>query len=122
MRPPPLADIGSNAARHRFFKGCTRPAMFMGVPLVPFLLVSGAALLAAVWSFYLVSAYLALLIAIACAPIVLAMRLVTKRDDQRLRQLLLRARLRTRHANRGRWGAVSYAPLRFKKRTHLRRP
>jgi type IV secretion system protein VirB3 len=45
------------------------------------------------------------------------MRQITKQDDQRLRQVLMRLRMRHRHFNRALWGAVSYSPLRFKRRT-----
>ena len=103
--------------RDPIFRGCTRPAMFGGVPMVPFLLVTGTFMLVTVWTFYLASAYVALFIIMAYVPILIAMREVTKRDDQRLRQLLLRARMRLRqHSGRTVWGACSYAPLRYKKR------
>ncbi|MES2899567.1 MAG: VirB3 family type IV secretion system protein [Pseudomonadota bacterium] len=99
------------------FRGCTRPAMFAGVPMLPFLLVTGVFMLATVWTFYLASAYVALFLIMAYVPILLAMRQVTRRDDQRLRQLLLRARMRVRQrAGRALWGASSYAPLRYKQR------
>lgn len=109
-------DIGQPITKHRFFKGCTRPAMFMGVPLMPFLLVSGLFMLVAMWCFYLASAYVSLILAMAYAPLVVVMRELTKKDDQRLRQLLMRARMRYRHFNKGMWGALSFAPLRYKKR------
>ena len=31
------------------FRGCTRPAMFMGVPYLPFFLGAGGALMVAMW-------------------------------------------------------------------------
>ncbi len=45
------------------------------------------------------------------------MRQITKKDDQRLRQMLLRARIRVRHLNKPYWQAISFTPLRYKKRT-----
>lgn len=100
------------------FRGCTRPAMFAGVPMLPFLLITGAFLIASVWIFYLVSGYASLFLAMAYVPIVVTMREVTKKDDQRLRQLLMRARMRLRQrSGRQLWGASSYSPLRYKRRT-----
>lgn len=92
--------------------------MFAGVPLIPFLIVTGAFLLIAVWTFYLVSAYISLFCAMAYVPVALAMRMVTKKDDQRLRQLVLRLKLRYHHL-RGRrnWSATSFSPLRYKRRS-----
>lgn len=108
--------IGQAVSKHRFFKGCTRPAMFMGVPMMHFLLVSGVFMLASMWCFYLVSAYVSLGLVMAYAPIVVVMREMTKKDDQRLRQLLMRARMRYRHFNKSLWGALSFSPLRYKRR------
>lgn len=99
------------------FRGCTRPAMLLRVPLLPFLLVTGTFLLSIVWSSYLVSGYLALFLAMLYFPILVAMRHVTRKDDQRLHQLLMQARLRIPQLlTRRVWGAYSYAPLRYKRR------
>lgn len=99
------------------FRGCTRPATFAGVPMLPFLLVSGGFLIVTGWTCYLASAYIGLFLVMTYVPILLTMRAVTKKDDQRLHQLLMRARMRCRHfASVRQWGAVSYAPLRFKQR------
>ena len=50
-------------------------------------------------------------------PIVLWMRQTTKTDDQRLRQVMMRARMRLRHGpSRATWGAISYGPLAWKTR------
>jgi type IV secretion system protein VirB3 len=108
--------LGELAARHRFFKGCTRPAMFMGVPLMPFMGVSGAFILLAMWAFYLASGYVSLMLVMAYIPILVVMRQMTKKDDQRLKQVMLRARMRLRHSNKNLWGAISYSPLKYKKR------
>lgn len=110
------ASIGQTARQHRFFKGCTRPAMLAGVPLMPFLLVTGVTLLLGMWAFYLVSPYATLSLALAYVPTLIGMRQATKKDDQRLKQILLRARLRYRHGNKAMWGAISFSPLRYKKR------
>mgnify|MGYP002477545899 CR=1 FL=1 len=91
--------------------------MFAGVPMIPFMLVTGLFLLLAVWMFYLVSGYVSLLLVIAYIPIVITMREITKKDDQRLRQMMMRARMRVRQrAGRLLWGAISYSPIRYKRR------
>jgi len=91
--------------------------MFMGVPMIPFLLVTGLFSILAMWSFYLFSPYAALIVLLIYAPIYFFMRQLTKKDDQRLRQIMLQARMRLRHSNQQIWGAISYSPIRYKKRS-----
>ena len=103
--------------RDRIFRGCTRPATAVGVPLVPFLLTTVCFTLVAVWTFYLISGYLALFLLMAYLPVLITMREITKKDDQRLRQMMLRLRMRWRQRRtRHLWGAISYSPLRYKRR------
>ena len=90
--------------------------MFLGVPLVPFLITTGVFMVLAMWAFYLLSPYATLILALAYAPVFTVMRIMTKQDDQRLRQVMMRARMRFRHSNKALWGAISYSPLRYKKR------
>lgn len=100
------------------FRGCTRPAMLARVPMLPFLLVTGTFLLLAIWTLYLVSGYLALFIVLGYVPLLIAMREATKKDDQRLRQLMLQLRMRWRqYLTRRLWGAYTYSPLRYKRRS-----
>lgn len=103
--------------RDPIFKGCTRPAMLAGVPLVPMVLSMIASFLAGMWSFYFISGYLVVVIAFTTTAMLISMRAMTKRDDQRLRQVLLRARMRLRHrTSRLLWSAISYGPLHYKVR------
>lgn len=91
--------------------------MLAGVPMIPLLAVSGAFLLVTMWCVYLVSPYVALFIAMIYVPILLTMRQITKKDDQRLHQMMMRARMRLRHGpGRAMWGTTSFGPLRLKKR------
>ena len=107
----------SDGFRDPIFKGCTRPAMLGGVPTIPLILICGLTLLLSVWSFYLVSGYVSLFILFVTIPVVVTMREMTKKDDQRLRQVLMRARMRLRHrVSRRTWGAISYGPHKFKRR------
>ena len=82
--------------------------MFADVPMIPFLFVTGVFLLVGVWVFYLITPYLTLFLGMVYIPIFVWMREVTKKDDQRLHQMLLRARMRGRQrASRMLWGAIS---------------
>ncbi len=91
--------------------------MLGGVPTIPLILVCGVTLLLSVWSFYLLSGYLSLFLLLIAIPVLVAMREMTKKDDQRLRQVMMRARMRLRHrTSRRTWGAISYGPLTFTRR------
>jgi type IV secretion system protein VirB3 len=91
--------------------------MLAGVPMIPLLAVSGVFLLVTMWCVYLVSPYVALFLAVIYVPILLTMRQITKKDDQRLHQMMMRARMRFRHGpGRQMWGNTSFGPLRLKKR------
>ncbi len=91
--------------------------MLGGVPIVPLILIGGLTLLMSVWLYYLVSGYVSLGIVLTAIPILLWMRQTTKTDDQRLRQVMMRVRMRLRHGpSRATWGAISYDPLPWKTR------
>ena len=108
-------QIATNPLKDPVFKGCTRPAMLWGVPLVAFLLVGGAMLIPAIWAL-LVRPPIGVVLLVLMIPVFVGMRIVTKRDDQRLRQLALRLSMSLRQRNRAFWLARSYAPIRFKRR------
>ena len=92
------------------FKGCTRPAMVLGVPLVPLAVVCGAVILLSVWT--------TIFLAMTLFPIVLTMRLIAKSDDQQFRLLGLKLLFRgVNYNHNGRfWKASAYSPIHFKKR------
>lgn len=96
--------------RDPLFKGCTRPAMMFGVPLVPLAVVSLVVILVSVWTTIFFSAML--------VPIVFTMRQITKSDDQQFRLLGLKLLFRTINYNHNGkfWKASAYSPLAFKKR------
>lgn len=96
--------------RDPLFKGCTRPAMVFGVPLVPLAAVSVVVILISVWTTIFFSATL--------VPIVLVMRQITKTDDQQFRLLWLKAVFRVMNPNRNAkfWKASAYSPFSFQKR------
>lgn len=97
------------------FKGCTRPAMLLGVPLVPALLVAGGVLIPAIWAL-LISPPVGVGIVFLTLPVFVVMRVIARNDDQRLAQLTLRVRMGSRQRNLLFWGAYAYMPMRLKRR------
>jgi len=99
--------IGTEA----IYKGATRPPMVFGVPLVPFLCVAGFGFLSGMY----LMVYLSLVWSAVAAGItvyaLLWMRTLTRRDDQRLRQALLAARLAIGCPNRRFWRCRSYSAM-----------
>ncbi|KQR13804.1 MULTISPECIES: type IV secretion system protein VirB3 [Xanthomonas] len=81
------------------FRGCTRPAMFLGVPYVPFFIGAGGTL---VFSMYTNLLYLFLI-----PVIIFIMRQMARRDEMIFRLLGLRwqfkFRVRNVRANSGKW-------------------
>jgi len=104
-----------NALKDPVFKGCTRPAMLWGVPLVSALMVGGGMLIPAIWAL-LASPSVGVGILLLMIPVFVAMRVITRNDDQRLAQLALRLRIGLRQRNRRFWGAHAYVPVRLKRR------
>ena len=96
--------------RDPLFKGCTRPAMMFGVPLVPLDAVSVVVILLSVWTTVFCAATL--------VPIILTMRQIAKSDDQQFRLLGLKLLFRGVNYNHNAkfWKASAYSPFAFKKR------
>lgn len=104
-----------NPLKDPVFKGATRPAMIWGVPLVAFLLVGGGMLIPAIWAL-LASPPLGVAVLFLMIPVFVVMRVITRHDDQRLAQYLLRVRMVLRQGNRRFWGGHAYVPVRLKRR------
>lgn len=102
------------------YKGATRPAMKLGIPLVPLVVLFGAGMLAVIWGGVLLSWWISLVVAASVGPVLLWMRLVTARDDQRFRQMVLALRLRLYDRNRRLWGCRSYSPTTYRKADRVR--
>jgi type IV secretion system protein VirB3 len=96
------------------YKGATRPAMKMGIPLVPLVLVFGGGMLLVMWGGTLLSWWVAIAVALSLLPALLWMRWVTAKDDQRFRQLSVALKLRLHDRNRRLWQARSYAPTLYR--------
>lgn len=92
------------------YKGATRPAMKLGIPLVPLVILFGSGMLLIMWGGILVSWWVALAVLASVLPALGWMRYVTSKDDQRFRQMFVAAKLRLHDRNRRFWKARSYAP------------
>lgn len=92
------------------FKGCTRPAMVFGVPIVPLGIMSGMVLLPAFW--------LNLLLIGVWPILLIVMRAIAAKDDQQFRLLFLKfwCRIVNYNKNSSFWNSSCYAPLAFKRR------
>lgn len=96
------------------YKGATRPAMKLGIPLVPLVLLFGTGMLLVMWGGILVSGWVAVVVLAAVVPALAWMRYVTAKDDQRFRQMFVAAKLRLHDRNRRFWRARSYAPTLYR--------
>jgi type IV secretion system protein VirB3 len=96
------------------YKGATRPAMLLGIPLVPLVVLFGVALLVVMWGGALVSWWVAVGVALLLVPALLWMRTVTAKDDQRFRQVFVALKLRLHDRNQRLWQARSYAPTLYR--------
>lgn len=74
------------------FRGCTRPAMFMGVPYVPFFIGAGACLLLAM--------YVNLLLLVLLPVVIFSMRQMARRDEMIFRLMGLRWMFKLKTRNR----------------------
>lgn len=92
------------------YKGATRPATALGVPLTPLVVLLGTGMLLIVWGGILLSWWLALCVLAAVGPAWLWMRFLTAKDDQRFRQAFIALKLRLHDRNRRLWRARCYTP------------
>lgn len=96
------------------YKGATRPAMKFGIPLVPLVVLAGLGALLGLWGGLFVGGWVLVLVAAVITPAFWWMRLVTQRDDQRFRQMLLAMRLAALDRNARFWKTRSYSPTVYK--------
>ncbi len=96
------------------YKGATRPAMKLGVPLVPLVILFGTGMLLIMWGGILVSWWIALGVVMAVLPALAWMRFVTAKDDQRFRQMFVALKLRIHDRNHRLWKSRSYAPTLYR--------
>jgi type IV secretion system protein VirB3 len=93
----------------------------MGVPMLPFVIVTGVAMLIVMWGVNLFGVIAFFPAVIVYLPLMSWMRFVTTKDDQRLRQVLLRVRLGAVPRTKVWGGARSYALVPVRKVAPARR-
>ena len=96
------------------YKGATRPAMKLGIPLVPLVILFGGGMLMIMWIGPLLTWWIVPVVLATFAPTLAWMRFVTRKDDQRFRQIFLAMKLRLHDHNRRLWHARSYAPTLYR--------
>ena len=96
------------------YKGATRPAMKLGIPLVPLVVLIGSAMLLTMWGGTFFSWWVAVAVGLGCAPALVWMRFVTAQDDQRFRQMFVATKLRIHDHNQRFWRARSYSPTLYR--------
>jgi type IV secretion system protein VirB3 len=96
------------------YKGATRPAMKLGIPLVPLVILFGSGMLLILWGGVLLSWWVAAGVLLAIVPLLMGMRWVTAQDDQRFHQVFVLLKLRHHDRNRRFWQARSYCPTLFR--------
>lgn len=95
--------------REIVFKGCTRPAMIMGVPIVPFVVGVGGFFL---FCFIVLSPPWVLL----SVPVWWAMRMMAKEDDQRFRLIWIEWITIKFNPNKRIWGVASFQPVVYREK------
>jgi type IV secretion system protein VirB3 len=100
--------------REAIYKGATRPAMKFGIPLVPLVTLCCAGMLLAMWGGIFVSWWVPLGVLVGVVPALAWMRFVTRRDDQRFRQMFVAAKLHRHDHNRALWHGRSYSPTLYR--------
>ena len=96
------------------YKGATRPAMKLGIPLVPLVVLFGTGMLVIIWVGALATWWIVPVVVVAIGPALAWMRFVTSKDDQRLQQMFVAMKLRFHDRNRRLWQARSYAPTLYR--------
>jgi type IV secretion system protein VirB3 len=100
-----------NELRDPIFKGCTRPAMVFGVPLVPFVLLVGTFTISGVGGMVVCGPLSFPSCLAALAPLLVVLRALTRHDDQRLHQILVRLMLLQSRNKSSRHATYSYGPF-----------
>lgn len=88
--------------------------MAMGVPLEVLVLVLMPLLVLTLIGVMLFMP-LALIAGVLLLTAYIGMRELSRRDDQKLKQMMLRIFLSIRQSNKSFWGATSYSPRRYRK-------
>ena len=103
-----MSTSGHQTSAYALFKGCTRPPLVLGVPLIPLMImlmsVAAMAMLFGLWWW------------IAALPSWLVMAQLIKVDDKAFRIFGLWFETRIRNHHHLFWGAYSYTPTAYRRR------
>jgi type IV secretory pathway VirB3-like protein len=98
------------------YKGSTAPSTAFGVPLIPFILGTLVFAQLAVLGLFIFGFHVTIVCAILYGFALVWAQKVSRNDDQRLLQLLMKMRMRgPQLATRRYWGAVSFSPTASRK-------
>lgn len=97
------------------FKGATRPAMVMGIPLLPLVVVGLVGVLLTMWGLQIFGWMAAVVVLLSTGLALAVMRIISKSDDQKLNQLLLRLQSWPARRNSRYWGAQSSSPIAYRR-------
>lgn len=95
------------------FKGATRPAMVLGIPLLPFIVCSMSGLVFSIWALLLIGGIFCTLVLIATFSLLIYMRFICKLDDQKLHQILLQLQSKKNKHNFNYWACKSSSPIHY---------
>ncbi|MCX8519687.1 MAG: VirB3 family type IV secretion system protein [Methylophilaceae bacterium] len=95
------------------FKGATRPAMMLGIPILPCILVAGLGIILCSWSLLLFGWQVTVVEAVVVFCLLMWMRIISTSDDQKLNQQMLMFRSMVDRRNFGYWKATSPSPTLF---------
>jgi len=94
------------------YKGCTSPGTVFGVPMLPFILATLCFAQLGVVAFMVFKLAGLAPLAVVYAAVFRWARAVSRNDDQRLLQMILRIKSRWgQRTLRAYWGATSFSPL-----------
>lgn len=98
------------------YKGCTSPSTVFGVPMLTFILGTLVFAQISVIGFFVSGMPVVVVMAILYGFSLAWARRISRNDEQRLPQLILRMRMRgPQRASIRYWGAVTFAPTKYRK-------
>jgi type IV secretion system protein VirB3 len=103
--------------RDMIFKGATRPPMMAGIPILPFIMVAGVTMITTMWTLVFMKSFFGAFVVLMIGAVTLfIMRMVSKHDNQKLNQLMMRMRSTRYRANSNFWNGHSVSPIDYKRR------
>lgn len=95
------------------FKGATRPAMVLGIPLLPLIICSMSGFVLSIWALLLIGGIFCILILATTFSLLVYMRFICKLDDQKLHQIILQLQSKKTKHNCNYWACKSSSPIHY---------